>query len=149
MAAHLGKVIAVLPMAEHEALEKSCELVEAEAKAEIGNYQGAAGPFAAWAPLAESTLDDKERKGFGVPDPLLRTGDMRDSIEHVVGGRSGFVGSDSDIAVYQEIGTAKIPPRSFLGHAAVTKEDDIHSVTGRLIFGALISGETRIALPRP
>ena len=35
----------------------------------------------AWPSLATSTISDKERKGFPTPDPLLRTGSLRDSIE--------------------------------------------------------------------
>lgn len=122
-------------------------MVEAEAKSLIGEYQGAAGPFGAWADLADSTLADKAAKGFGVPDPLLRTGEMRDSIEHTVRGRSGHVGSDNDKAVWQTFGTSRIPPRDFLGHAAVHKEKQILSLTGRHVYGALIAGANRIALP--
>ena len=41
--------------------------------------------LAEWKPLAPSTIAEKERLGFtgqvSATDPLLRTGDMRDSIE--------------------------------------------------------------------
>jgi hypothetical protein len=33
-----------------------------------------------WPPLAESTIRDKQRHGFPTPKPLLRTGEMRDSV---------------------------------------------------------------------
>ena len=73
-----------------------------------------------WPPLAPATIEDKEHKGFGVPDPLLRTGEMRDSIEMEIepAELEVAIGSTMKIAAYQEIGTTKIPPRPFLGLAA-------------------------------
>ena len=58
-------------------------------------------------------------KGFPVPAPLLRTGEMRDSIGHQVDPvqLELVVGATDRTAVYQEIGTSRIPPRSFLGRA--------------------------------
>jgi hypothetical protein len=76
-----------------------------------------------WPPLAAATIADKERKGFPVPAPLLRTGDMRESIRFEVEpsplGASMTLGSDDPIAKYQELGTATIPPRPFLATSAV------------------------------
>ncbi len=44
-------------------------------------------------------------------------------------------------AVWQELGTSRgIPPRSFLGGAAMRKEKPIHEMTARLIFGAMLRG---------
>jgi hypothetical protein len=39
-----------------------------------------------WAPLSESTIRGEQAHGFKKPAPLLRTGEMRDSIEYVVDG---------------------------------------------------------------
>lgn len=88
------------------------------AKGYIGEYQAAAGPVPAWPPLAESTVTQKIRLGYAPPDnPLLRTGEMRDSITTEIEGLVGAVGSDSKIALYQEMGTSKMPPRPFLARA--------------------------------
>lgn len=125
------------------ALEKAAVLIEKEAKSLIGEYQSEAGPFMAWAPLADSTLEEKARLGYtgqvSQDDPLLRTGEMRDSIKHkVIGTSEAHVGSDSDIAVFQELGTDKIPPRSFLGTAAVHKEKEVAEIIGESVVMALI-----------
>ena len=53
--------------AERKALEKAAKIVEAEAKRRIGHYQAQTGPFAPWAPLADSTLADKERLAMRRP----------------------------------------------------------------------------------
>jgi hypothetical protein len=136
----------------HHALERAARLVEKEAKAEIGDYQGAAGPFAAWAPLAERTIEDRVRKGFTPDDPLLRTGTLRDSIGHSVevhGIASGHavVGSDSDIAVWQELGTVNMPARSFLGGAAVRKTPQVIHIIGAGVVQGLVGPGTKIAIP--
>jgi hypothetical protein len=72
-----------------------------------------------WAPLAPSTIDDKSSKGYPVPYPLLRTGEMRDSIRMEVSPDvlEMVLGATDEIAVYQEMGTSKIPPRPFLALA--------------------------------
>jgi hypothetical protein len=58
--------------------------------------------------IAESTIADKAHHGFPTPKPLLRTGELRDSIEYTVHGLEGCVGSDLEIAVFQELGTRTI-----------------------------------------
>ena len=42
---------------------------------------------------------------------------MRDGIEHSVSDNTVTVGSELDIAEYQELGTDRIPPRPFIGPA--------------------------------
>lgn len=126
----------------HHALEKAAEAVAAEAKAEIGHYQGEAGPFVAWAELADRTKDDRVRHGYAENEPLLREGTLRDSIHHKVemtGIASGeaHIGSDSPIAVYQELGTSRIPPRSFLGGALVRKTPEVLKLCGHGTVRAL------------
>jgi hypothetical protein len=48
----------------------------------------------------------------------LRTGALRDSIGHDVDGTTVIVGSLSDVAVDQELGTRTDPPRPFLASTA-------------------------------
>jgi phage gpG-like protein len=115
--------------AEAEALETAAQLVETRAKNLIGV------PKPEWPPLKPETL---ARKG-GINTPLLETGELRESIQHVVIAPSAFVGSDEDRAVWQELGTSRgIPPRSFLGLAAQQKGDEVAKVIEGTI-GAAIS----------
>lgn len=141
--AKLAEMTIAAKIAEHEAMKLACKIVQHEAKAEIGHYQDAAGPLAAWAPLAEATKADRTRKGYPADEPLLREGDLRDSIEIAVSDpgaalTEGAVGSNSDIAVYQELGTSRIPPRSFLGGAAVRKGEAVAEVLGGGVVSALV-----------
>ncbi|HHA2250074.1 TPA: hypothetical protein ACOEHG_005025 [Enterobacter ludwigii] len=118
----------------HTALEAGLEVVaktiEEEAKEEIGVYQPAVGPFDAWAPLAESTKADRVRQGYSEDDPLLRSGELRDSISHRVMGLAAVVGSTDDKAVWQEYGTDRIPPRPFIGPAYVKSFHKITEMVG-------------------
>lgn len=117
---HLEKVITQYPKRELEALTFLGKSLEEEAKYKIGHLQEGAGPFVDWAELAESTIQDKIRKGYNFNseyNPLFRTGELRDSIHYVINvpQHKLILGSDSEIMVYQELGTAHIPPRSVLG----------------------------------
>jgi hypothetical protein len=139
-AAHLGKLIIATEVENYHLLDRAARMVQEEAKAEIGTKQDAAGPFAAWAPLADTTVNGfnghpgKRQLGFTPPDydPLERSGEMRDSIERTVipASHEAHVGSDSDVAVVQELGTEKMPARSFLGGAAVRKRDEVGHMIG-------------------
>ena len=104
--------------------------IEKTAKEEIGTYQPEAGPFPAWPALAEATVDDRIRQGYSPDEPLLRTGELRDSISHEVSGLEAVIGSTSDIALYQELGTSSIPPRPFLGPAAFRNKHKIIEAVG-------------------
>jgi HK97 gp10 family phage protein len=136
--AHLTAASLAVRNHQHEALEKAARVVEAEAKREIGHYQGEAGQFAPWAELADSTKADRVRQGYAENEPLLRDGTLRDSIGHVVRGNEAVIGSASEIAVYQELGTDKIPPRSFLGGALVRKSDQVAQILGEGVVKALV-----------
>ena len=46
-------------------------------------------------------------------------------------------GSNSEIAVFQELGTSRIPPRSFLISSAIASEDKIHRMVGASAVAAL------------
>ena len=108
----------------HHTMKKVGELVEKEAKAAIGTYKFK------WPELAESTQEDRSRQGFPANEPLLRTGELRDSIGHRAEGASVSIGSNNDKAVWQELGTARIPPRPFLQGAALEKKDEILNMIG-------------------
>jgi hypothetical protein len=138
LALHLGEMELLQHEADHNALERCAELIEKRAKEKIGEYQEQAGPFIAWAELADATKADREHQGFPENEPLLRKGELRDSIEHIVIDDEAHVGSNSDVAVFQELGTAKMPPRSFLGGAAVEKLPRILGIVGGHAVAALV-----------
>ena len=123
-------------------LARAGKLVADEARSEIAQYQSAAGPFKEWAPLADSTMEEKTRLGYAPPDnPLLRMGDLRDSIGHQVTEHAGspavVVGSTSPIAVYQELGSRRMPARSFLAGALFRKRDEAINEAAGAIVGAM------------
>jgi hypothetical protein len=129
-AAFLQGVLSHQEHAIHEGLEKGGKIIADEAKAEVGHYQDAAGPFKAWAQLKDSTQLHRLKAGHTPNDPLLIDGKhIRDTIEVIVQGHEASVGSKDKVALYQETGTTKggreiVPPRSFLGGAAVRKQDE-------------------------
>jgi hypothetical protein len=120
--------------------EELMAILESEAKNFIGHYQDG------WEPLAPSTIKGKTDLGYAPPDnPLLREGDMRDSIKHrsaVTGeGAIGEIGSDEMVALWQEMGASRgIPPRSFLGLAMSRSQEPATAIFGA--FGAkLLTGK--------
>ena len=119
--AELGAIERDMHAAGPMIIEKACRIIQKKAKTQIGKPHPGI-----WEDLAPSTISDKERKGFATPKPLLRTGELRDLIEYKVDGLQGAVGSDLDIAYWQELGTKHIPPRSFLVSSAIASEDRIH-----------------------
>jgi len=148
MVAHLATMAAAETLALHHGLKKCAVAIEKTAKAEIGEYQGEVPPFSGWVELADSTKADRVAQGFTENDPLLRTGKLRDTISHQIDGLEAVIGSDSDIMVYQELGTEHIPPRAVLGPAAIHNKDLIiktlgHAVAEGLLYG---SGSTLTAL---
>ncbi|MDJ0474339.1 hypothetical protein QNA27_11790 [Pantoea eucalypti] len=110
--------------------------IEETAKEEIGVYQPAYGPFEPWAPLAESTKADRVRQGYSEDEPLLRSGELRESIQSEIVGLAAIVGTKSDIGFWQEVGTCHIPPRPFIGPAYVRKIDPLlESIGGAISRG--------------
>ncbi|MBS0558429.1 MAG: hypothetical protein JSR21_00060 [Proteobacteria bacterium] len=57
--------------------------------------------------------------------PWLENGSLRNSVGYDAQGTDAVIGSSSDVAVYQELGTPNIPPRPFLGSAAATMAGDL------------------------
>lgn len=125
-----GKIAAEIEIGFHLIVKE----IEETAKEEIGVYQPAVGPFEAWAPLAESTKADRVRSGYTEDDPLLRSGELKNSIESEVVGLAAIVGTKSEIGLWQEMGTDRIPPRPFIGPAYVIKIDPLMNAVGRAIF---------------
>lgn len=111
--------------------------IEETAKEEIGIYQPAYGAFDAWAPLAESTKADRVRLGYSKDEPLLRSGELRDSIESEVVGLAAIVGTKNQIGLWQEVGTDRIPPRPFIGPAYVRKINPLLEAIGEAITNGL------------
>lgn len=140
-AAYLARLPVAIHAAETAGLTAAAVVIEKEAKAEIGHYQSEAGPFPAWAELADATKADRRAKGFPENNPLLRSGELLNSISHSVDGSHAVVGSTSDIAVYQEFGTPHaahpIPPRSFLGGAAFRKGEEAAEAAGKAVAHAV------------
>jgi phage gpG-like protein len=135
---HLAGFRMRLDEAMHEGLDRAARVVQEEAKRELGTYQDQAGPFAAWAELADSTKTDRVKAGYAENEPGLRSGEMRDSIGHAVGHDEAVVGSDAEEMAWFELGTSRQPPRSVLGTAAVRKGEAVAHILGRSAVKALV-----------
>jgi hypothetical protein len=114
-------------------IRKACEMVAAQARSAIGKQHEM------WPALAPATIADRVDKGFAANEPLLRTGQLRDSIQWTTSasGMEGAVGSNSPNAVWQELGTSRIPPRSFLVSSAISMESKIHTMAARAVVAVL------------
>jgi phage gpG-like protein len=126
----LGGFVVEIEHQNREALKEVAKLVDKGAKEVIGTYDYG------WPQLAQSTQKQREYLGFEPNEPLLRTGEMRDTIQHCSDHREARIGSNSDIAVYQEMGTSKIPPRSFLKETMVRKMPEIKKIIGERLVAA-------------
>jgi phage gpG-like protein len=118
--------------ANHEALEKCGVLIDEDSKKAIGTYDYG------WPQLAESTQKQREHLGFTPNDPLLRTGELRDSIQHKVSHDEVSIGSDNQKAVWHEVGTSRAPPRPFLSETLARKTPEVLDIIGRTVVGKLI-----------
>jgi len=83
--------------------------------------------------------DQRERQGYAPNDPLLVTGDLRDSIERDVQHNVAYVGSNNNKALWHEMGTSRIPPRPFFGGAVEAKHHEIGELVGKKFHTALIT----------
>jgi phage gpG-like protein len=133
-AAHVHVIDAELKDIQHAILVRACEMICDEAKRVLGEgYPG-------WPALQPETLAKK----IG-PGPLLETGELRASIEWHVEGNEGQVGSNSDKAVWHELGTSKIPPRPFLMGAAMHEEAKIHAMAAKAVHAVMAGKGLRSA----
>jgi phage gpG-like protein len=110
-----------------------------KAKEKFGTYQHE------WAQLAEATQIDRGLKGFPINEPLLRTGELRDSIKFTVENGRAIVGSTSDIMVYQELGTAStgwsnkgIPPRPVFKLTWLQDGEEARKIFSRMVGESLL-----------
>jgi hypothetical protein len=110
----------------HAAVAAACQLIADEAQRVIGTYDYG------WPSLAPSTLAKKS-----ADTPLLESGQLRTSIEWNASSNTGAVGSNLDRAVYQELGTSRIPPRPFLAGAALAMEPKIHALFERAVVACI------------
>ena len=134
-------------------LREAAKVVEERAKDMLGHYQPG------WAPLADATMDERERHGYTRDDPLLRSGALLAAIESdvklenvgglaVIGVKDATVGSGSkedplrnigDVAVAMELGTDRVPARPFLTLAAIQRLPELHEIFGRALVGSLFA----------
>lgn len=134
-ATFLGGMIAEVEAAKGRALEEAAKVIEKEAKRVIGTYDYG------WKELAPSTQDTRESLGFEPDEPLLRTGELRDSIGHtIVSKDEAAIGSNEDKAVYAELGTATEPARSFLAGAASAKGKECAEILGTEVIEVFAGG---------
>lgn len=148
---HLQKVVKQYPKRQRAALDFIGQHIEDKSKKAIGHYQKGADGFEDWQELSESTKADKVKKGYVFNDefnPLYREGDLKESIHHVVSPLNGqnqnelgkvYIGSPLDIALYQEMGTAKIPARSFLGLTLFKEKYQIEYILGLFLNNWIIN----------
>lgn len=147
----LQMVAGEVPDAQALGLVKASEIMQREAKAEIGTYAQAAGPFPAMPELSSATLEGfVHAAGFYIPgkleafpeDPLRRTGGMQDSIEAASDKTEAAVGSNDEVMLFQEMGTPNalypIPPRSVLGRALFVTQDACVSAIMRRVLTPLV-----------
>jgi phage gpG-like protein len=138
---HLVAQEALLLKSLHEGLEKCAVRIEATAKAEIGHYQAAAGPFAAWADLADSTEERKAKMGYPADAPLEASGEMRDSITHTTSMLESVIGSTDPKMYYHEFGTPKMPARAVMGPAVFRNKEYVRRTLGLATVSGLIGGK--------
>lgn len=137
---HLAEMAVNTVLSLHGGLHAAAQVIEKDAKERIGAYQAATGPFPAWAPLADSTEEEKARLGYPLDAPLERTGELRDSIEHEVLGLEAVVGSKLEKAAWMEFGTDRAPPREFIGPAAFNNQKKIEGILGAATVLGLSKG---------
>jgi phage gpG-like protein len=129
-AAFLTGAIVEMKAHKHHALEEAAKIIEKDAKSLIGSHE------AGWPPLQPETI---ARKKTG-DSPLLETGELRESIQHTVVGDKAYVGSNSDKAVHNFLGTSKIPARDPLVPAAMRCEAEVTAKVGKVVFSGLLKG---------
>jgi len=140
LARRLERQIGTLPARLDGAMHTSASAVQLDARERIGHYQDG------WQQLASATVAEKTRLGYagvalpggdGADNPLLRTGDMRDSITQWATPSEFVVGSADPVMLYQEMGTRTIPPRPVLEPALKHMTPFVLTTLGRAITRAI------------
>lgn len=131
--AQLAAALAAVVPAIEIGLDKVGTLALTLAEHYPGTYQPG------WPQLADSTLKDKAAQGFPVPSPLKRTGEMaasyRKELEPVE--LAVVIGSADKVALFQEIGTSRIPPRPVLSLAMTNSLPYAADVFGKIAVDLL------------
>jgi phage gpG-like protein len=132
--------------AEKLGLDAAGKMLRREARDMIGEE------IPQWADLAPATVQEKQRLGYtgqvSATDPLLRTGELRNSIDYEVGEHKVTLGSTDPIAPFQEHGTAKIPPRPFIGSTMYRSGKDAGGLVANYIMGAVVGKDGPIRTPQ-
>jgi phage gpG-like protein len=138
MAVRMGVAAAGFRARANAALRVCARMIEASAKSEFGHYQPSVGPHPAWAELADATKQQRVALGYSENDPLLRSGELRESISHEVFGLEAAIGSTSEVMLYQELGSkdGSLPARPVLGPAAFVNKERVQAILG----AAMIQG---------
>lgn len=125
-----------------KAMAKALSVITEDAKAQLGHYQNAVGDFPAWAPLAQSTEDQKRREGAPADAPLLRHGGMYASFDFTVASpEEGAAGSTDPTMVYHEFGTSKMAPRPVWGPAMVRSMPKVQKLLAQAVVEGILGGE--------
>lgn len=140
MALHLLQTSVTMYVHLQGGLNAALEAIEDEARSEFGIYQPGIGAFPAWPELADSTKDERVKLGYSENEPLLRSGELRDSSQHEAHGLEGVTGSTDPVMGYQEFGTAKIPARPVWGPAALKSKDRVQRILGAAVVSGLFGG---------
>ena len=93
------------------------KLAEAEIKFILENFDKEQWNNNPWAQLADSTIKDKIREGYGGQKKLVRTGKLRDDISNadINATDEGYeIRIDNDYGIYHNEGTNHIPQRQFM-----------------------------------
>ena len=112
-------------------VREGAEIIKTEAQAWIGHQHDK------WSPLADKTELEKEKEGDEVPDPLLRTGKLRDSIQVKALGLEAIIGTDDELGPIHEFGTEHVPPRPFLSSALMSKGNEAVAIIEENIAKAI------------
>lgn len=134
---YFERKLALQKSKEVKALELSAKLLQTAAKEKFGVYQAAIGDYPRWAPLDQSTREQRVRLGYSADEPLYRDGSLlKDSIQKTVDPikMEAVVGSTEQVMVYQEMGTATIPPRPVLGPTGLENEKLILDIFRKTIM---------------
>lgn len=141
-AVHLAGSVLAWKMTRRAALNEAAKIIKQDARKQIGNYQAAVGLYPEWAPLAESTEDEKARVGAPPDAPLLRFGDLQKSFRStLVSDEEVIVGSTDPVMEFHEFGTSKMPPRPVIGPAYFKNIDRIRALLGNAVLDAVLVGQ--------